>query len=109
MELAGPWAAEGAAGEFDPERLAHRADGLGASADVDGDGRAETVVFDTWVWGSDALVVATDTDLDGSSDRLSVVADDGRYGVWEFVRDLDGSGRWTRVDEGSLEVGTRHE
>lgn len=94
---------------FDVAAAAERADEMGPSTDMDGDGRADTVVFDACAWDEEALVVATDTDLDGTSDRLSVIADDGRYGVWEFVRELDGSSRWTRVDTGSLEFDAHHE
>ena len=92
---------------FDPSEVATWADALGPTTDLDGDGVAETVVVDSDEW-SGSLVVATDTDLDGSSDRLSLIADDGRYGVWEYRRELDGSGRWSRVDTGNLEYDVHH-
>ncbi|MEE2034101.1 DUF6802 family protein [Rhodococcus chondri] len=101
---------EGMDAAFDPVSAAAWADGTDPTADLDGDGVRETVVFDTEVpaapdiGGPDigALVVATDTDLDGYTDRMSVVADDGEYGVWEFRRDGDGTPQWTRIDEGTL-------
>ncbi|UYP18555.1 hypothetical protein OED52_18185 [Rhodococcus sp. Z13] len=98
---------------WDPAAVAAWADGLEASTDLDGDGVAETVVLGDTTgagpgWDEEALAVATDTDLDGHADRLSVLADDGRYGVWEFVRGLDGEGRWTRLDAGSLEFDVDH-
>lgn len=98
---------------LDPSEVAAWADAFDPTTDLDGDGVAETVVLDGDPWGSpdgrgDGLVVATDTDLDGTSDRLSVIADDGAYGVWEFSREPDGSGRWSRVDTGSLEYDIHH-
>jgi hypothetical protein len=89
------------------------ADLFGATTDLDGDGVAETVVVDSESWGvgdewGEGLVVATDSDLDGSCDRLSVFADDGRYGVWEYRRELEGSGRWSRLDTGNLEYDIQH-
>lgn len=100
---------------FDPASAAAWADGADATVDLDSDGVEETVVFDTSVFETgvfgggvgagpdvEALVVASDTDLDGYTDRLSAVADDGEYGVWEFHRDVEGTPQWTRIDEGSV-------
>ncbi len=92
-------------GGIDPASAAGWADTADATSDLDGDGVRESVVFDGAVLGGDAagvLIVATDTDLDGTTDRLATVADDGEYGVWEFRRADDGTARWVRTDEGSL-------
>lgn len=108
--------------EFDPVAAAAWADGLEPVSDLDRDGVPDTVVFDSGVFGSEvfdagsgradtvgALVVASDTDLDGYTDRLTAVEDDGEYGVWELHRDPDGTTRWTRIDEGNLEDDVDHE
>jgi len=85
---------------FDPVSAAALADAADPSVDLDGDG-----TFDTVTWSSpSALVVATDLDADGSTDRLTAIADDGEFGVWEFHREPDGTPRWLRVDAGRLGV-----
>lgn len=94
-------------GEFDPLAASAWADGTAPTADLDGDGILDTVVagsevFDGGRSGGGALVVATDTDLDGHADRLTAIEDDGEYGVWELHRDPDGTTRWTRVDRGNM-------
>lgn len=99
---------------FDPVAASVWADGTEPAADLDGDGIYDTVIFGSEVFDSGlsaggALVVATDTDLDGHIDRLTAVEDDGDYGVWELHRDLDGTTRWTRVDHGNLERDADHE
>ncbi|MBM7459336.1 DUF6802 family protein [Rhodococcus coprophilus] len=94
--------------EFDPVAAAVWADEAVPTADLDGDGIFDTVVADSAVadrgiFASGGLVVATDTDLDGHTDRLTAIEDDGQYGVWELHRELDGTTRWTCVDQGNLE------
>ncbi|EME51900.1 hypothetical protein G352_25092 [Rhodococcus ruber BKS 20-38] len=74
---------------------------LPPAVDVDGDGLPETVTFAT----AEALVVASDTDADGWFDRVTELGDDGRFGVWQFRRDVDGAEFWTRIDEGHLDGG----
>ncbi|MFD5810150.1 DUF6802 family protein [Rhodococcus aetherivorans] len=71
---------------------------LPPAVDVDGDGLLDTVTFAT----ADALVVASDTDADGWFDRVTELGDDGRFGVWQFRRGVDGAEHWTRIDEGHL-------
>ncbi|MGV9744479.1 DUF6802 family protein [Rhodococcus zopfii] len=83
---------------FDPVSVAALADAVDPTVDLDGDGTFDTV---TWT-SSSALVVATDLDADGSTDRLTAIADDGEFGVWEFHREPDGTPRWLRVDAGNL-------
>jgi hypothetical protein len=83
---------------FDPVSAAALAAAASPTVDLDGDG-----TFDTVTWSSaSALVVATDLDADGSTDRLTAIADDGEFGVWEFHREPDGTPRWLRVDAGNL-------
>ncbi len=98
---------------FDPVAASVWADGTEPAADLDGDGIFDTVIFGSEVFDSGlseggALVVATDTDLDGHTDRLTAVEDDGEYGVWELHRELDGTTRWTLVDQGNLEGDVDH-
>ncbi|MFD6858822.1 DUF6802 family protein [Rhodococcus sp. NPDC060086] len=90
---------------FDPASTAAWADTVDATSDLDGDGIRDTVAFDN---GHGALVVATDTDLDGVTDRLTAVADDGEFGVWEFHREPDGTPRWDRIDEGTIGIDENH-
>lgn len=89
---------------IDPASAAAWADASDATSDLDGDGISDTVVFDGSVLGdaADVLIVATDTDLDGTTDRLTTVAGDGEFGVWEFRRADDGSAQWFRIDEGTF-------
>ena len=84
---------------FDPASTAAWADSVGATTDLDGDGLLDTVAFDN---GHGALVVATDSDLDGSTDRLTAVGDEGEFGVWEFRRTAGGAPDWVRIDAGIL-------
>ncbi len=93
--------------EFDPAAAAVWADEAVPTADLDGDGILDTVVADSaatevGIFAGEGLLVATDTDLDGYTDRLTAIEDDGEYGVWELHRELDGTTRWTRVDQGNL-------
>ncbi|HET8994023.1 MAG TPA: DUF6802 family protein [Rhodococcus sp. (in: high G+C Gram-positive bacteria)] len=90
---------------FDPASTAVWANSVDATTDLDGDGIRDTVAFDN---GLGALVVATDTDLDGLTDRLTAVADDGEFGVWEFHRKPDGTPGWDRIDEGTIGVDESH-
>ena len=83
---------------FDPFAVAALADAASPTADLDGDGAFDTVTLSS----PSALVVATDLDDDGSADRLTAIADDGEFGVWEFHREPDGTPRWLRLDAGNL-------
>ncbi|PTR23546.1 hypothetical protein C8K36_109128 [Rhodococcus sp. OK519] len=69
--------------------------------DIDGDGVLDTQTLEV----DDALVVATDTDGDGSADHIVIVGsgvDGGEYSAWEFHRDADGRERWECTDGGTL-------
>ncbi|MFZ2528977.1 MAG: DUF6802 family protein [Rhodococcus sp. (in: high G+C Gram-positive bacteria)] len=83
---------------FDAMSVAALADAAAPTADLDRDGTFDTVTWST----ASALVVATDLDGDGDTDRLTAIADDGEFGVWEFHRELDGTSRWERVETGDL-------
>lgn len=93
-----PWDHHGL-DRFDPAAVATWVDSIDPTEDLDGDGTPETVVLDDL---PHAFVVATDSDRDDTVDRLTAIADNGEFGVWEFRRDLDGAGRWDRIDAGTL-------
>ncbi|MBJ8339277.1 hypothetical protein JGU71_10285 [Antrihabitans sp. YC3-6] len=66
--------------------------------DIDADGTLDTETFRT----DDAFVVATDTDLDGFADHLTIVDTDGDFAAWEFHHSEDGETHWKRTDNGKL-------
>ncbi len=79
-------------------------DGLGPvelehpTQDIDGDGTFDTTTTST----DDGVIVATDTDLDGYADHLTIVENGGEFASWEFHHNLDGEAHWERIDHGKL-------
>ncbi len=66
--------------------------------DIDGDGTLDT----TTTSSDDGVIVATDTDLDGYADHLTIVEGGGDFASWEFHHNLDGEPHWERTDHGKL-------
>ncbi|NMN95693.1 DUF6802 family protein [Antrihabitans stalactiti] len=66
--------------------------------DIDGDGTMDTATVES----DEALIVMTDTDLDGYADHVTVVDDSGEFAAWEFRHDENGGVRWERTDHGNL-------
>ncbi|MBJ8347708.1 DUF6802 family protein [Antrihabitans sp. YC2-6] len=67
--------------------------------DLDGDGVLDTVTLSN----DDALLVATDADLDGAIDHLTIVDRDGDFSAWEFRHFGGDEARWERTDHGKLD------
>ena len=70
----------------------------GFEHDTDNDGILDTMSLSS----DDAIVVLTDTDLDGAADHLTVVEHDGDYAAWEFRHVEAQDVTWERTDHGKL-------
>lgn len=90
--------ADSGSAEFDVGTVAALADAAACTHDIDRDGSLDTRTFTL----GEALVVATDLDVDGQIDRLTAFERDGDYVSWQFHRDADGTERWERIDHGRL-------
>lgn len=90
--------ADSGSAEFDAGTVAALADVTAFTHDIDRDGILDTRTFTV----GEALVVATDLDVDGQVDHLTAFGRDGDYASWQFHREADGTERWERIDHGRL-------